>query len=266
MQRIKGTTRLFAIVADPIAHVKTPEVVNAILARTGRDGVLVPLHVAPADLAQAFGAFRAIRNLDGWIVTVPHKTAALALCDEVDPAAESIGAVNCIRREADGRLVGAMLDGAGFVDGLRRQGIEPKDKSVFLAGAGGAASAIAFALAEAGVARLAIGNRSAAKRDALIARVARLHPGCTVTGEGRASEADIVVNATSLGLRPQDGSPVDDAELRPDQIVAEAIMEPELTPLLRAAQARGCRIHLGRHMLEAQADAMVAHMTGGTRP
>lgn len=263
MSNVTGATRIFAIIADPVAHVKTPQVINARLARAGYDGILVPLHAAAGDLAAVFAAFRGLRNLAGWVVTVPHKTAALALCDEVSPLARRIGAVNCVRREPDGRLVGAMLDGTGFVEGLRCEGVDPSGKSVYLAGAGGAASAIAFALCEAGVARLVVANRSAGKRDELVARLAHHYPACIVTGEGRAAEAEIVINATSLGLRPGDRSPVDEAELRPHHVVAEVVMEPELTPLLRAAQAKGCRIHLGRHMLEAQAAAMIDHMTDG---
>lgn len=263
MSQVTGATRIFAIVADPVAHVKTPQVINALLAKSGYDGILVPLHTAPADLAAAFAAFRSFRNLAGWIVTVPHKGAAVALCDEVSPLARRVGAVNCVRREPDGRLIGAMLDGAGFVAGLRGEGIDPAGKSVYLAGAGGAASAIAFALCEAGVARLVVANRSAGKRDELVARLAQHYPASIVAGEGRAAESEIVVNGTSLGLSPDDPSPIDEAELSPHHIVAEVIMEPELTPLLRAAQAKGCRIHLGRHMLEAQAAAMIDHMTAG---
>lgn len=263
MVQITGATQIFAIVADPVVHVKTPQVINARFAQLGYDGVLVPLHVPASDLAGVFAALRALRNLAGWIVTVPHKAAAVALCDEISPEAERTGAANCVRRDPDGRLVGAMLDGTGFVDGLRNEGIEPAGTSVYLAGAGGAASAIAFALCGAGVARLVIGNRSAGKRDDLVARLSRHYPACAVTIEGRPAEADIVVNGTSLGLRPDDVSPIDEAELRPHQIAAEVIMEPELTPWLRAASSKGCRIHLGRHMLEAQAAAMIDHMTAG---
>lgn len=263
MSQVTGATRIFAIVADPVAHVRTPQVINARFAQAGYDGVLVPFHVPPGHLAAAFAAFRGFRNLGGWIVTVPHKSAAVALCDELTPLARRVGAVNCVRRDPDGRLVGAILDGTGFVEGLRGEGIDPTGRSVHLAGAGGAACAIAFALCEAGVAHLSIANRSAGKRDELVARLARHYPVSVVTGEGEAAEAEIVVNGTSLGLRPDDPSPVDEAQLRPHQIVAEVVMEPELTPLLRAAQARGCRIHLGRHMLEAQAAAMIDHMTAG---
>lgn len=264
MPEVTGATRVFAIVADPVAHVKTPEVINTHLAKAGYDGILVPFHAAPLDLPAAFDAFRRFRNVGGFIVTVPHKSAALSLCDEVSPLARRVGAVNCVRRDPDGRLVGTMLDGTGFVDGLRGQGEDPVGQTVYLAGAGGAASAIAFALCEAGVARLVVANRSAAKRDDLIARLSEHYPAAVVTSEGRVAEADLVVNGTSLGLRPEDPSPIDKDDLAPGQIVAEVVMQPALTPLLLAAQAKGCRIHSGRHMLEAQAAAMVAHMTAGT--
>lgn len=263
MSQVTGATRIFAILADPVAHVKTPQVINARLAQAGYDGLLVPFHVSPDALAATFSAFRGFRNLAGWIVTVPHKVAALALCDELSPAARRIGAVNCIRRESDGRLVGTMLDGIGFVDGLRSAGLDPAGKSVHLAGAGGAASAIAFALCEAGVSRLVVANRNATKRDELVARLAQHYPACSVLNAGRVAEAEIVVNGTSLGLRPEDPAPIAVDELHAGQIVAEVIMEPELTPLLRAAQAKGCRIHVGRHMLDAQAAAMISHMTSG---
>lgn len=263
MPPVTGATRVFAIVADPIAHVKTPQVINAQLARSDYDGVLVPMHVAPDDLPGAFGAFRGLRNLGGFIVTVPHKVAALRLCDEVSTAARRIGAVNCVRRESDGRLVGEMLDGTGFVHGLRDAGIDPSRRSVYLAGAGGAASAIAFALCEAGVSRLVIANRDETKRDDLVARLVRHYPTSGVSGAGRPADAEILINGTSLGLRPGDPSPIEAADLDARHVVAEVIMEPELTPLLQAAQGKGCRIHLGRHMLAAQATAMIAHMTAG---
>lgn len=264
MPEVTGATRIFAIVADPVEHVKTPEVINALLSKAGYDGILVPIHTAPVDLTATFDAFRGFRNFGGCIVTVPHKGSALSLCDEVSPLARRVGAVNCVRREPDGRLVGTMLDGIGFVDGLRGQGTDPAGRSVYLAGAGGAASAIAFALCEAGVDRLVIANRSAGKRDDLVARLRDHYPASTVSGEGEVAEVDIVVNGTSLGLRPDDPTPINEADLTAGQIVAEVIMEPALTPLLLAAQAKGCRIHRGRHMLEAQAAAMVAHMTSGT--
>ena len=123
MSEITGRTRLFAIVADPIGHVRTPQVFNARFAARGTDAVLVPFHVDAAGLPEAFRAFRAMKNLGGLIVTVPHKTAAVALCDAVGETGRAVGAVNTIRREPDGRLVADMFDGEGFLAGLRAEGM-----------------------------------------------------------------------------------------------------------------------------------------------
>jgi shikimate dehydrogenase len=255
--QITGHTRVFGILADPIAQVKTPQMLNALMAERGFDGVLVPFWVAPDGLADLVAGMKACRSLGGLIVTVPHKTAVLALCDEISDVARHIGAANVIRREADGRLVATMYDGAGFLGGLRESGIEPGGRAVYLAGAGGAANAIAFSLAEAGVSRLTIANRTRAKAEDLRERLARVYPDVPVAiGSPDASGHDIVVNATSLGLKLADPLPLDAASLSPGMIVAEIIMDPEITPLLATAREKGCRIHPGWPMLERQRELM----------
>ena len=263
MPQITGHTRLFGILADPIAHVKTPQVMAEVFARHGVDGVLVPMHVAPDGLRQALDGLRMMRNFGGFIATVPHKPAMLGLCDAVEGDAARIGAVNCVRRDDDGRMIGAMLDGIGFVAGLRQAGIDPGGARVLLAGAGGAASAIAFALAEAGAGALTILNRTAAKAEDLAARVAQAYPSCAAEGRGDAADVggyDIVVNATSRGLRAGDPLPLPVEALHAGQVVAEAIMDPEETPLLAAAAARGARCHPGLPMLRCQIELMARHM------
>ena len=263
MRNITGSTQIFGILADPIHHVKTPQRINQLFAERQIDGVMVPVHVKPEGLAQAVQGLRAVQNLGGFVVTVPHKTAIVALCDEVTPEARLIGAVNVVRRTADGRLLGGMLDGEGFVAGLRSQGLDPAGRSAYLAGAGGAASAIAFALANAGVSRLTIANRTADKAQQLIDRIASRHPSLTMAvGSEDPAGHDLVVNATSLGLRTGDALPLDADRLEPHQIVAEIIMQPAETLLLLAAQARGCRIHFGAPMLASQIELMAAFMAG----
>ena len=261
MSDISGRTRLFAIVADPVGHVRTPEVFNARFAARGADAVLVPLHVDAAGLPAAFAAFRGMKNLGGVVVTVPHKTAALALCDEVSETARAVGAVNTVRREPDGRLVADMFDGEGFLAGLRSQGIEPEARRVYLAGAGGAANAIAFGLARAGVARLTIANRTARRAEELVARIRARYPRLDA-GVGGPNPAghDLVVNATSLGMREGDPLPLEAGGLAAGATVAEIIMKPERTPLLLEAARRGCRVHLGRHMLDCQIELMARFM------
>jgi len=261
MNEISGTTRLYAILADPIHHVQTPRLMNALFRQRGADRLMVALHVPALELAEAVAGLRHLANLEGFIVTVPHKSAMLALCDEVSAHAAQVGAVNVVRRDADGRLHGDIVDGTGFVAGLRSAGIEPAGQSVYLMGAGGAANAIAFALAEAGIARLTIANRSQHKAEALSQRLQRVYPQLSVAiGSRDPSGHQLVVNATSLGLRNDDPLPCDVQRLSPDQVVAEIIMQPPLTALLQAAQARGCKIHEGLPMLSSQIELMAARM------
>lgn len=258
---ITGHTRLYGIVANPISHVKTPEEMNNLFASIGHDGVLVPFHVLPQNLSQFINMLRGLENLGGLIVTVPHKTDVLALCDHTVGDAAAIGAVNAIRRDPDGRLIGAMLDGKGFVSGLGVNGIDVAGMDVCLLGAGGAGAAIAFALAEAGVAHLTIVNRSQDKARDLAERVMAKYPSIRIApGAPETARRDLVVNATSLGLRADDALPLSDLAFHRNQIVAEAIMEPEVTPLLAAARAAGARIHFGRPMLRQQIRLMARHM------
>lgn len=264
MQVITGNTLIFGILADPIHHVQTPQRINSHFAAEGFDGVMVPIHVASDQLHTAVQGLRGMNNLAGWVVTVPHKTAMVDLCDEVSAHARLIGAVNVVRRTANGRLIGTMLDGEGFVAGLRQQGIEPKGRSAYLVGAGGAASAIAFALARAGVNRLTVFNRTTDKVYQLFERIRSVMPAVELlVGTNDPAGHDLVVNGTSLGLRPGDTLPIDVTRLQPSQVVAEIIMQPAETPLLKAAQSIGCRVHGGAPMLASQIPLMAAFMRQG---
>ena len=261
MPGITGRTRIFAILGDPVAHVRTPETFNALAATRGCDAAMVPIQVPAADLPAVVAGLRAMANLGGFIVTVPHKTAIVPLLDTLSEAARRVGAVNAVRREPDGTLAGEILDGVGFVAGLRAAGHEPRDRSVYLAGAGGAACAIAFALADAGAARLTIFNRTAERAIGLLTRLQVHRPALPLAvGTRDPSGHDIVVNTTSQGLHEGDALPIDVEALTADQLVAEIIMEPVVTPLLAAANAAGCRTHPGLPMLKCQLDLMADWM------
>lgn len=261
MVEVTGHTRLWGILADPIVHVKTPQIINAVAQERGVDGLLVPFHVAPADLAALVKGLKGMKSLSGFVVTVPHKAAIVDLLDEVTPSARLIGAVNCVRREVDGRLIGDMLDGVGFVTGLRQAGLDPAGQSAYLAGAGGAANAIAFALVEAGVTRLTIANRTMAKVEDLIARIKSIHPEADLRiGNRDPSGHQLVVNGTSLGLKPDDDLPFDADKLNPDQIVAEVIMDPEETAVMAKARTIGCRVHPGKPMLASMRYLLADYM------
>lgn len=250
---ITGHTKVFAIIADPISHVRTPEVFNEYFAKNNYDGVMVPIHVAPEELEEVITSFRCMKNLGGFMATVPHKTKVAALCDELGDAGRAVGSVNVVRREADGRLIGNMFDGAGFVAGLRAQNHDPAGKRALIVGAGGAAAAIAYSLVEAGVASLTIANRTRSKAEEIAVRVATYFPDRQITvGEVDPTGHDLVVNATSLGLKADDPLPIDAALLTSAMTVAEIIMKPETTALLAAAKEKGCTVHYGRHMLDEQ--------------
>jgi shikimate dehydrogenase len=256
---ITGRTRVLFLIADPIVQARSPALANAALERRGSEAVLVALQVPRDGLRPALDALRLVGNFAGAIVSMPHKSAIVELLDELTPEAQQVGACNVIRREPDGRLIGTMLDGEGFLAGLRAAGHEIRGKRVFLAGAGGAASAIAFALARAGVAGLTIHNRTRSRAGSLMARVHAAYPAVPVALAGSSPAGhDVVVNGTSLGMQPDDPLPVEVRGLAPGMLAAEVVIAPERTAFLQEAERRGCAVHTGVPMLEGQMAAMLA--------
>jgi shikimate dehydrogenase len=178
----------------------------------------------------------------------------LPLLDELTARARMIGSVNYIRRDPDGKLTGDNVDGSGFVRGAAEAGIRLAGLRTLLMGAVGAGRSLAFALAEASVAELVIFNRDRSKALRLADAVATMYPGLSVcTGDADAEGFDMVINATSLGMAGSDGDdPLDFAALSEGMIVADIVMTPERTRLLRAAEERGCRLLSGRQMMDGQ--------------
>jgi shikimate dehydrogenase len=250
---ISGATALLGILADPIAQVQTPRLVNELLRQRNQDAVLVPLHVGRDELLQVVAGLRAVRNFRGAVVTMPHKAAIMALLDEVTPEARQVGACNVFRRAPDGRLIGTIFDGEACVAGLRSAGHALAGKSVLLAGAGGAAAALAFAFARHAARRITIHNRTSARAEALAERVRAAFPqsDCVIGDRDPAGHL-IVVNATSLGRRPGDALPIRVEGLQPGMLAVEIILAPAQTAFLAEALRRGCAIQPGRPMLEAQ--------------
>ena len=225
--QINGSTRVFMILGDPVAQVRAPETFNYLFARHGVDAVLVPAQVAPRDFAGFVRhAFQA-RNIDGLLLTIPHKTAMLALLDHCDRLGTIAQAVNVARRNADGSIEGALLDGTGFVKGLDHFGIALPGTSALLVGAGGSGVAIAVSLADRGVARLALYDVDAARAAQAAASLRAAWPALDIAAAASADPAgfDLVVNAT---------------------------------PLVRACQARGVTAHPGYEMMIQQAPETVA--------
>ena len=263
---ISGTTRLYAIIGDPIAHVRTPMAFNEYFSARKIDAVCVPVHIARDELARAWAGLKSIANLDGFIVTAPHKAESARLCDRLEGDGMRTGVVNTVRRDPDGCFSGTLLDGRGFVSGLIRQGHGVKGQRFYMAGAGGAGTALAYALADAGAAALTIHNRTKSKAEALVAAVGAAFPGIDIrVGTADAAGHTVVVNATSLGLNSDDGHSFDLASADPSALVAEVVMKPDMTPLLLAAEALGHPIHFGIHMLNSQLDLMMQYL-GLDRP
>lgn len=246
-------TKVVAHLACPSAHLRTPEFLNSLFAGKGRNAVLVPWQVKPENLQTAIDGLRHCESMAGMLVTFPHKIAAARLCDICEGPAGFLGAVNVIRRTAQGQLVGAMFDGIGYVEGLKAQGHSVAARKVLMLGAGGAASGIAYALVAAGVASLTIANRSHARAEELASRLnAHFHTGILSAGPANAKGFDIVINATSLGLHPGDALPLDPNTLTAGTLVGEVVMQPDHTKVLVEAANRGCEIHLGKHMIQGQ--------------
>ena len=255
---ITGTTRLFAIIGDPIGHVRTPMAFNDYFAARDIDAVCLPIHIGRDDLPKSWAGLKSILNLDGFIVTAPHKAEAASLCDALEGDGIHTRVVNTVRREADGRFVGTLLDGRGFVSGLTSHGHVVKGRRFYMAGAGGAGTALAFALAHSGARALTIHNRTKSKAESLAANVGKTYPGCDVrVGTADSFGHDIVVNATSLGLKQDDPHSFNLESADASALIAEVIMKPEMTPLLIAAQKRGHAIHFGTHMLNGQLELMM---------
>lgn len=245
---------LYGLVGYPITFVRSPGILNAYLTENGLPGRMIPFGVKPEGLAAALSGLRQIENLAGFFVTMPFKESILPLLDAASETARIAGAVNIVRRTPDGRLFGHQLDGAGFVGAMKAAQVPIAGASAYVAGAGGVSAGICCALAEAGAARIVLTNRNLDRAGKLADRLrdAFAKTVFAVTEAAPGEEADIVVNATSLGLDPGDPLPVDLSATRRGIFVGDVVNVPHSTPLLEAAEARGCRTQHGRAMFGPQ--------------
>ncbi|MDR0441711.1 MAG: shikimate dehydrogenase [Candidatus Accumulibacter sp.] len=254
--QIDGATRLFVIVGDPIHGVRTPTLFNEMFGRKNINAVMVAHHVAAADIEAAWRGLKTLKNLDGIVITMPHKTPMCDLVDSLGINGRAAGAINAARRKSDGTWEGDMFDGIGCVDGLRRQGHEVTGKSAFLIGVGGAGSAVASALAHAGIKRLVIQDIDSARLDRAIERIRAAYPELSVdSGTLGDGPFDLAINATPVGMQRDDPLPFDPSPLPTSTLIVDVIIKPEITPLLTLAQETGHEIQPGKHMHRGQAIA-----------
>ena len=230
---ITATTCVAAVIGDPVEHSFSPAIHNAAFEAVDCDWAFVALTVTSAELAAAVAGARAL-GIAGLSVTMPHQSAIASLLDRVTPAAETIGAVNCVTREG-GALVGHNTDGQGLVDLLREAGFDPAGRRCLVLGAGGAARSAVFALGVAGAASVGVWSRrnEAAAAAATLAGAAGAAVACDPSGY------DLIVSATPVGMDPSDPSPVPVGSIHAGQTVVDLAYAAGVTRLLATASAAG---------------------------
>ena len=228
----------------------------------GLDVVCIPMQVAPSGLGAFLEGAKALRNFLGLIVTIPHKAASLEHVATLTERAGRVGAVNVIRLTEGGEWAGDTVDGIGFVAGLRRRGQDPAARRSLVVGVGGAGTAIAFALAEAGAAEVAVFDVDGERAAQVAARLAATGVSSRVA-TARAAGFDLVVNASPLGMSPDDPLPITLDGVEPGCIVCDVVVHPAMTKLLTAAHERGCVTQPGVHMMDGQITPMAAFLSLG---
>jgi len=272
-KEISGETKICALIGDPVEHTMSPAMHNAAYRKLGLDYIYIPFRVKPEQLVPAVDGLRAL-NVSGFNVTIPHKVSIIPMLDGLDPLAEKIGAVNTVVNN-DGELRGYNTDADGFIRALLERGVEPGGKNIVVLGAGGASRAITYNLAERG-AHLTILNRQLEldwaediaeliKEDfGRAVRVLELRDEYLAEALER---ADILVNATSVGMSPAgDESPVPAGLLKDSLIVFDIVYNPMTTRLLREAKAAGARTIGGIDMLAWQGALAFEKWTGQSAP
>jgi shikimate dehydrogenase len=260
---VNGATRLHIIVGDPIAQVQSPTGMTRAFAAQGRNAVLVPVRVSPTDLPSLLNAADSIQNLDGIVVTIPHKFACYRFCSSATERAHFLGAVNIMRRAPAGGWFGEMLDGSGFLGAIRAKGCKPQGQRALLIGAGGAGTAIALGLIEAGVRELAIHDTDSGRRDGLIGRLTGKLKTPVIAGSADPIGFDLIVNASPAGMSPRDPDPVDVTRLRPEMFVGCVITSPAVSPVVAAARRIGCQTSVGGDMYAAEQQLMLDFLFAG---
>ena len=262
---ISGKTTVIAHLGYPTESFKAPMIYNPWFESRGIDAVVMPMGVKPEDYPAAVDSLRRMTNFRGALVTMPHKVTTLSLVDEVTPTARIAGACNAILLRPDGSLLGDQFDGAGFVRGVLRKGQVLAGRRVLVSGSGGVGCAIAASLAAAGVAEMALYDAWPQSAAALAERLRSHYSALKVSvGSNDPAGFDLIVNATPLGMKDSDPLPFDMARVDPATFVGEVVMKQAITPLLAAAQAKGCPIQVGTDMLFEMIPAYLEFFGFGT--
>jgi shikimate dehydrogenase len=247
---ISGHTQVIAHIGVPTESFKAPMIYNPWFEAKGIDTVVVPMGCEVADFPAFMPLVARLRNFAGALITMPHKVSVVGLLHQASKAVEVCGACNAVRIDDQGRLIGDMFDGEGFVRGVLRKGRQVAGASALVVGSGGVGSAIAASLAGAGAARLGLHDINADAAERLAGRLRAAYPALRVdTGSNDPAGFDIVVNATPLGMAKGDPMPMPVERIAPESFVGEVVMKTEETAFLAAAKARGCMTQVGTDML-----------------
>ncbi|MGP9724464.1 shikimate dehydrogenase family protein [Corynebacterium sp. AOP40-9SA-29] len=261
--QISGATRLFPIIGDPVRYVESPKWLTQTFAARGHEGICVPLEVPDGTLDVVMAGLTASPNVDGILVTMPHKHAAFGYCSTSSERARRPGVVSVMRRNADGSWHGDMLDGLAFVKAQEDRGATIGDSRVLLVGAGSAGSAIAIALLAAGVRELVVHDTDPGRISALRDIVGSEDRDRFNAGDNDPTGFDLVFNATPLGMNDGDPLPVNPELLTSEMFVGDVIAGHGVTGLIASARDAGCKTATGGQMVEAVQDLMVDFMLSG---
>ncbi len=261
--QISGTTRLFPIIGNPVTYVESPKRLTRTFAERGHDGVCVPIDVTEEHLGVVIEGLTASANVDGILVTMPHKHAAFAYCATSSERARLLEVVSVLRRNGDGSWHGDMLDGLAFVKAQTDHGAQIDGARALLVGAGGAGSAIAVAVLEAGVRELVIYDADSSRLAELLNLLRADSDGRVTSGPPDPRGCDLVFNATPLGMEDGDPLPVEANLLDRSMFVGDVIAGHGVTPFIAAAREAGCNTADGGDMVEAVQDLMADFMLDG---
>jgi len=253
---ISGTTKLIAHLGYPTESFRAPMIYNPYFNKHNINAVVVPMGCKAEDYDRFLPLVFRLSNIHGALITMPHKVTTVGLLDEVMTTAKVAGSCNAVRLDGEGRLIGDMFDGEGFVRGVLRKGRLLQGAKVFVAGCGGVGSAIAASLAKAGVAEISLYDSYTPIMDGLADRLKTHYPQLVISaGVYDPAGFDVVVNATPLGMKEDDPLPMDVSRISSSAFVGEVVMKQEITPFLEAARARGCAYQVGTDMLFEQIPA-----------
>lgn len=257
---IDGNTELIAHIGYPTHSFKSPLIYNPYFEKEGINALVVPMSCQSADYPVFLKSVFNLTNIRGALITMPHKVTTVSLLDEVTPTVKVAGACNAVKRDAMGRLVGDMFDGAGFARGVQRKGFDLQGKRVLVVGSGGVGSAIAASLASEKIAAISLFDVNASACDGLAQRLQSEYPQIRVNvGSNDPEGHDLVVNATPMGMTEGDPLPMDVSRIAPETLVGEVVMRQELTAFLQAAKNRGCQVQVGSDMLFEQIPAYLEY-------